>query len=374
MMDVRVVGAGPAGLMAAEVLSKGGAKVTIVDQHRNPARKFLLAGRGGLNLTNAEPLEKLLQRYGESRSFLEAAIREYPPASVIAWCESLGIPTFTGSSGRIFPKCMKASPVLRAWLRQLEEQGVQLESGTAWKGFDDVPTILALGGASWPELGSDAAWVPVFQSAGVKVNPLQPSNGRQLVPWTEHFSSRHAGQPLKNVCITVAGRAARGEIIISRDGLEGGAIYALSDLMREATQLTIDLKPDLSVEEVNTRFSWPRGKESRSNYLRKRFGLTPAAISLMYEAKAESPKSVVLTTTGPADIRRAISSSGGVAPEEVDENFRLKKFPNCFVVGEMLDWDAPTGGYLLQACFSTAVKAARAMLDYSSIPTRNSTA
>ncbi len=373
-MDVRVVGAGPAGLMAAEVLAKGGAKVTIIDHHRNPARKFLLAGRGGLNLTNAEALEKLLLRYGGSRPLLETAIREFPPAEVIAWCERLGIPTFIGSSGRIFPKCMKASPVLRAWLRRLEGLGVRLESSSVWNGFDDVPSILALGGASWPELGSDAAWVGVFEKAGIKVNPFAPSNGRQLVPWTEHFSSRHAGQPLKNVAITVAERTSRGEIIISRDGLEGGAIYALSDLMRRPAQLTIDLKPDLSVEEVSTRFSWPRGKESRSNYLRKRFGLSPAAISLMYEAKADNPKSVVLTTTGPADIRRAISSTGGVAWQEVDESFRLKKFPQVFVVGEMLDWDAPTGGYLLQACFSTAAKAARAMLDYSSTPTRNSTA
>ncbi len=373
-MDVRVVGAGPAGLMAAEVLSAGGAKVTIVDHHRSPARKFLLAGRGGLNLTNAEPMDRFLTRYGESRSLLEAALREYPPVSVVEWCEKLGMPTFTGSSGRIFPKCMKASPVLRAWLRRLEEQGVQLESASAWNGFDGVPTILAMGGASWPELGSDAAWVPLFEKAGVKVNPFVPANGRQLVPWTEHFSSRHAGQPLKNVTVTVAGHTSRGELIISRDGLEGGAIYALSGLLRQASQITIDLKPDLSIEEINTRFSWPRGKESRSNYLRKRFGLTPAAISLMYEAKAESPKSVVLSTTGPADIRRAISSAGGVAWDEIDENFRLKKFRHVFVVGEMLDWDAPTGGYLLQACFSTAVKAARAMLDYSSTPTRNSTA
>jgi uncharacterized flavoprotein (TIGR03862 family) len=363
-MDVRVVGAGPAGLMAAEVLSRGGLSVTIVDHHRSPARKFLLAGRGGLNLTHSEPLDKLLSRYGDGRIFLEAAIQEFSPADVISWCEGLGVETFTGSSGRIFPKSMKASPILRAWLRRLGELGVTLKSKTAWTGFDDVPTLLALGGASWPELGSDAAWVKIFEAAGVRVNPLQPSNGRQLVTWSEHFATRFAGTPIKNVSVTARGRSVRGEIMITRDGLEGGAIYAVSRALREsgAKSLSLDLKPDMTAELVQQRLAWPRGKESRSNFLRKALALTPVGISLLREANTDDPKSLVIPLTGPAEIRRAISTAGGVAAEEVDENFRLRKFPSTYVVGEMLDWDAPTGGYLLQASFSTAVKAARAMV------------
>ena len=363
-MQVHVVGAGPAGLMAAEFLAQGGAQVTIIDHHVNPARKFLLAGRGGLNLTHSEPLEKLLTRYGDGRRFLEQAIRDFPPSSVIAWCEGLGIKTFVGSSGRVFPACLKASPVMRAWLKRLGELGVTLQSKTSWTGLDEVPTILALGGASWPELGSDAAWVAQFEANGIKVNPLVPSNGRQLVQWTEHFSSRHAGQPLKNVAVTVGAKTLRGEVMIARDGIEGGAIYGLSQAFRStgATELRLDLKPDLTEAELVTRMSWPRGKESRSNFWRKRFGLSPTAISLMHEFKATSPKAIIIPTTGQADIRRAISSAGGVALEEVNENFRLHKFPNTYVVGEMLDWDAPTGGYLLQACFSTAVRAAKALL------------
>lgn len=356
---VRVVGAGPAGLMAAEVLAQGGARVTIIDHHQSPARKFLLAGRGGLNLTHAEPLENFLNRYGTARVHLEPAIRAFPPADVREWCVGLGIETFVGSSRRVFPKCLKASPLLRAWLRRLGSLGVTLQSQTAWSGFDDVPTILAMGGASWPELGSDAQWVSIFQNAGISVTPLVASNGRQRVAWSEHYASRFAGEPIKNVSITAASRTVRGEIMIARDGIEGGAIYALSSALRGgASELLIDLKPDLSADEVTTRLARPRGKESRSNFLRKSFHLSPAAIGLMREANADNPKSVTLRVQGSSDIRRAISTAGGVAFSEVDAHFRLIKQPNTWVAGEMLDWDAPTGGYLLQACFSTARLAA----------------
>jgi predicted Rossmann fold flavoprotein len=360
MAQVRVVGAGPAGLMAAEVLATAGHQVTIIDHHKNPARKFLLAGRGGLNLTHNEPLEKFLTRYGLSRPLVEAAITAFPPEALRQWCHGLGIETFVGSSGRVFPKNLRASPVLRAWLQRLGDMGVILKSQTPWTGFDDLPTILALGGASWPELGSDAAWVKIFETAGVKVDPLLPSNGRQLVTWSDHFATRFAGTPLKNVTVTVAGHKVRGEVMITRDGIEGGAIYAVSPQFRlpEGNQLTIDLKPDMAAETVAQRLSWPRGKETRTNYLRKALGLSPIAISLMREALSENPKNVTLPVTGPAPIRRSISTAGGVAAEEVDNHFRLKKFPSTYVVGEMLSWDAPTGGYLLQACFATAKAAA----------------
>jgi uncharacterized flavoprotein (TIGR03862 family) len=361
---VRVVGSGPAGLHAAEVLASAGLAVEIVDHHKSPARKFLLAGRGGLNLTHSDTLDFFLNRYGADRALLEPAIRDFPPEAVRAWCQGLGVETFIGSSGRVFPKGLRASPLLRAWLRRLGELGVTLKSQTAWTGFDDVPTILALGGASWPELGSDAAWVKIFEAAGIRVNPLQPSNGRQLVKWSEHFATRFAGTPLKNVTVTVGAQTVRGEVMITRDGIEGGAIYAVSRALRETKSetLTLDLKPDMTAAMVQERLAWPQGKESRSNFLRKALGLAPVGISLLREAKSDNPKSVVIALQGAAEIRRAISTAGGVAAEEVDGNFRLHKFPNTYVVGEMLDWDAPTGGYLLQACFSTARRAATALV------------
>ncbi len=359
---VTVVGAGPAGLMAAEVLATAGVKVTIIDHHKNPARKFLLAGRGGLNLTHNDDLDHFLKRYSAGRDMLEPAIKNFPPEKLRDWCHGLGIETFVGTSGRVFPKSLKASPVLRAWLRRLDTLGVKLQSETEWKGFDDQPTILALGGASWPELGSNAAWVKIFETAGVKVNPLKPSNGRQLVNWSEFFAARFAGQPLKNVKVTVGPRSVRGEVMITKDGIEGGAVYALSPEFREHNSFTIDLKPDLNDAQVAERLAWPKGKESRTNFLRKALGLTPAGISLLREGNSENPKSISIETRGAAEINRAISTAGGVASTETDANFRLKKFPKTYVIGEMLDWDAPTGGFLLQACFSTAVTAAQSCL------------
>ena len=353
--QVRVVGAGPAGLMAADVLSEGGATVEIIDHHRQPARKFLLAGRGGLNLTHSEDIDSLLARYGTARARLEPAIRAFPPDDVRNWCAALGIKTFIGSSGRVFPVGLKASPLLRAWLRRLESRGATRRAPAQWQGFDDVPTILAMGGASWPELGSDAAWVPLFSAAGIAVTPLAASNGRQRVAWSEHFASRFAGTPLKNVAVTVGGERVRGECMIARDGIEGGAIYALSPKLREAgAVLHLDLKPDQTEAHVAERLARPRGKESRSNFLRKALNLSPVAVALMREAKCENPKQLMLTPLGPGDMRRAISTAGGVALDEVSSHFRLHKKPNTWVVGEMLDWDAPTGGYLLHACFATA--------------------
>ena len=366
---VSIIGAGPSGLMAAEVLARGGVEVTILDHMPSPARKFLLAGRGGLNLTHSEDLETFLTRYGEAKDFLEPAIRAFPPQAVIDWCHDLGIETFVGSSGRVFPKQMKASPLLRAWLRRLESLGVTLKTREQWQGFDGTSTILAMGGASWPHLGSDSAWVPLLRAAGIRVNGFKPANSRFLVNWTPLFRDRFAGTPVKNVGLTYANNKVRGELMISQEGIEGGAIYALSRFMREAPgqPLQIDLRPDVTTAALAEKLAKPRGKESLSTYLRKTVGLPPVAISLLHETKtpitAEGIKDVALNILRPAGIARAISSAGGVARSEVDGNFQFLKFPNCYAVGEMLDWEAPTGGYLLQACFSTAVAAARNCLD-----------
>lgn len=362
---VHVIGAGPSGLMAAEVLAGSGARVILIDHMPAPARKFLLAGRGGLNLTHSEPLDAFLARYGEARDRLEPAIRAFPPEALIAWAGGLGIEIFVGSSGRVFPKAMKASPLLRAWLRRLDSLGVTLRPRTEWAGFDGTPTILAMGGASWPHLGSDAKWVPVLQAAGIMVHPFKPANSRFLVNWSKIFRERFAGTPVKNVALSYAGHRVRGEIMISQDGIEGGAVYALSRLMRDLPghPLLIDLRPDLTVEALTERLNRPRGKDTRSNYLRKVAGLAPAAISLLRETgnamDAAGIKQVAVPVLRPAGIARAISSAGGVALDELDENFQFRKAPGCYAVGEMLDWEAPTGGYLLQACFSTAVAAAR---------------
>jgi uncharacterized flavoprotein (TIGR03862 family) len=363
--EVTIVGAGPAGLMAAEVLATGGAKVTIIDHMAKPARKFLLAGRGGLNLTHSEPLEAMLERYGEAKDFISPAIRAFSPSALIEWVNGLGIETFVGSSGRVFPKQMKASPLLRAWLRRLETLGVVLQANTEWKGLDATPTILAMGGASWPQLGSDATWVPTLRAANIRVNGFKPANSRFLVDWTKLFRDKFSGSPVKNVSLNYAGQKVRGEIMVSSEGIEGGAIYALSRFMREmpGEELQVDLRPDLTVEQLAERLAKPRGKQSQSNFLRKAAGLPPVAIALLHESKvaitAENIKTVPIKILRPASLARAISSAGGVALSDLDENFRLKAMKNIYCIGEMVDWEAPTGGYLLQACFSSAVAAAK---------------
>ena len=363
--EVKIIGAGPAGLMAAEILATAGHAVTIHDHMPAPARKFLLAGRGGLNLTHSEPLDQFLERYGEAQSFLEPAIRAFPPDALIAWANDLGIETFVGSSGRVFPKQMKASPLLRAWLRRLDALGVKLVARSEWQGFDGTPTILALGGASWPHLGSDARWLPLFAEKGITVHPFKPANSRFLVHWSPVFRQKFAGTPVKNIALTYAGKRVRGELMISQEGIEGGAIYAISKGLREKPghPLVIDFRPDVSEEVLAQRLTRPRGKDTVSNYLRKVAGLSPVAINLLRETgtapDAKGIKAMALKLERPAGIMRAISSAGGVAREELDEGFQLQKVPLTYCVGEMLDWEAPTGGYLLQACFSTGVAAAR---------------
>ncbi len=366
--SVEIIGAGPAGLMAAEILARGGARVRVIDHMASPARKFLMAGRGGLNLTHSEPLERFLDRYGEARSVLEPAIRAFPPQALIDWCHGLGIETFVGSSGRVFPRTMKASPLLRAWLRRLDGHGVKLDLRTEWTGEKRGDAmILALGGASWPRLGSDAHWVVGLRERGVRVNDFIPANCGIGIDWSAHFTERFAGTPLKRIAVTSGGRTVRGEAVVTKTGLEGGVIYALTPELRRTGKLSLDLRPDLTFANLEQRLARPKGKSSHSTWLRKAAGLPPVAIALLRETgagmTAGAIKSVPLAMTGTDLIERAISSAGGVSLEAVDRDFGLKAWPGVYAVGEMLDWEAPTGGYLLQACFSTAVAAARACLE-----------
>jgi len=381
-----VVGAGPAGLAAAEALAQSGRSVMIYDAAPSPARKFLLAGRGGLNLTHSEPLEAgFMVRYGSAASQLTEAIERFPPTSLRAWAAGLGEETFVGSSGRVFPRSFKTTPLLRAWLARLAGLGVKLNSRRRLIGLADggrvlrfrspageeqasaAAIVLALGGASWPRLGGDGAWVAMLREAGVEVAPLKPANCGFRLDWSAHFRERFAGQPLKAIALSHAGKSVRGEAMIDAEGIEGGAVYALSANLRDAiardgeATLSIDLKPDLTHEALAGRLHRRPG-QSASTFLRKAAGLAPAAIALLREAGAlpDEPqalaariKGVALRLTAPAPIERAISSAGGVVWREIDERFMLRKLPGVFLAGEMIDWEAPTGGYLLQACFAT---------------------
>jgi uncharacterized flavoprotein (TIGR03862 family) len=388
MTKVAVIGAGPAGLIAAEVLARGGAEVVVFERMAAPARKFLLAGRGGLNLTHSEDLASFLGRYRPQAPLLLGAVRDFPPDSLIAWCEGLGIETFIGSSGRVFPRTMKASPLLRAWLARLAAMGVVLRArhrvveigpelrfetpaGEVAERFDAV--ILALGGASWPRLGSDGGWVGLLPE--VPVTPFAPSNSGVLVDWSPKLRAL-AGTPLKRIALTFGGETARGEALLTETGLEGGAVYALSAPLREAiardgaARFTLDLRPDLAAEEVRARLATRGRGETLSAMLRKALHLPPAAIALVHEARlagagAEAPtlvKALPLTARGMAGLDRAISSAGGIAWPALDERFMLRARPGVFAAGEMLDWEAPTGGWLLQGCFATGVAAARGAL------------
>ena len=381
-----IIGGGPAGLMAAEVLARAGVAVTIYDQMPSVGRKLLMAGRGGLNLTHAEPLPVFLSRYGTARTWLEPIIAAFPPEALIAWCNGLGQPTFTGSSARVFPVGMKASPLLRAWLRRLDSLGVGFRTRHRWLGWNaegrldfatpdgwatDLPdaTILALGGASWPRLGSDAGWTDYLPGA---VAPFQPANCGFAVEWSPILRSRFAGHPLKRLAIRFGDETVRGEAVISETGIEGGAIYALSARLRDAIQsdgsatIHVDLRPDLTLTVLADRLGGPRRSQSLANTLRKQAGLTPEAIGLVQEAlhngaTADLPsliKALPIHLTAAAPIARAISSAGGVRIDALDGALMLRERPGVFVAGEMLDWEAPTGGYLLQACFSTGVAAA----------------
>jgi uncharacterized flavoprotein (TIGR03862 family) len=388
--------------MAAEVLANGGVAVTVYDHMPSPGRKFLLAGRGGLNLTHSEDIERLLGRYGAAMPRLRPAIEAFSPVALRTWSEGLGQATFVGSSGRVFPATFKTSPLLRAWLARLDDLGVVFKPRHRWLGWDDEgalifaapegrltlhanATVLALGGASWPRLGSDGGWVEAVTGAGIAVTPLAPANCGFIAGWSDVFRNRFEGQPLKRIELSFAGDTVRGEMIVTRTGLEGGAIYAFSAPLRDAIAasseaiLRIDLRPDITFAELERRLGAPRGKQSLSTFLRKTVALAPAAIGLLHEAAvasserlstmapaalAERIKAVPVRFTGVAPIAKAISTAGGIAFDEIDERFMLHRRPGVFVAGEMLDWEAPTGGYLLQASFATGAAAGRGVLDW----------
>lgn len=390
-----IVGGGPAGLMAAESLARAGVKVTVYDRMPSLARKFLMAGRGGLNITHSEAYEKLLTRYGEELAHLRPALDAFRPDDLRAWCHDLGEETFIGSSGRIFPKSLKASPLLRAWLRRLDGLGVQVKLRHTFRGWDrsgglvletaagariiarpDV-IILAMGGASWPRLGSDGRWAHALHEEGIDIAPLRASNCGFEVEWSAHVREQFAGAPLKNVALSFACDRVRGECVIAEYGMEGGAIYALSSRLRKAIEeqgsatLHLDLRPDNDAPALTRKLDTPRGKASISNHLRKRAGLSSAEVALLRETHAPFDdaarlaahiKAVPLKLLRPRPLARAISTAGGVRFAELDAHLMLKKRPGIFCAGEMLDWEAPTGGYLLQACFATGKAAGEGAL------------
>jgi uncharacterized flavoprotein (TIGR03862 family) len=408
---VVIIGGGPAGLMAAETIASAlipsGGSVTVYDQKPSVGRKFLLAGRGGLNLTHSEDFDTFVTRYGAAGPRLRPILKTFPPAALRAWCEALGQPTFVGSSGRVFPVAMKASPLLRAWLARLRTLGVAFRPRCRWTGWDDAghlvfqtpegvasvapdATILALGGASWPRLGSDGSWAETLMSAGISVSRLRPSNCGFTAGWSETLRERFQGEPLKGVELRFGEARARGDVIVTRTGLEGGAIYALSAALRDAIDATgeavlrIDLRPNLSRDDLECVLSGPRDKLSLAGFLRKKAKLTSVAVSLLHEAVMSPPepatprkltdlsaneltnliKGVPIRLTSTAPIERAISTAGGASFDELDERLMVRRQPGLFAAGEMLDWEAPTGGYLLQGCFASGVAAGRGVLDW----------
>jgi uncharacterized flavoprotein (TIGR03862 family) len=392
--SVAIVGGGPAGLMAAEVLATAGAAVTVYEMHRSPGRKLLLAGRSGLNLTHSEPFDAFVARYDPCPPALTAALERWRPEQVREWADGLGQRTFVGSSGRVFPEAHRAAPLLRSWLARLADLGVELRTRHRFVGWEGEhprfltprgeitvradATVLALGGASWPRVGSAGEWVEVLTDDGVEVAPLRAANCGVLLDWSPVFAQRFEGMPVKNVVVGWGGRSARGELVVTRTGLEGGPVYALSGPIgrggRFPTELILDLAPDLEPAAVAARLSSRRPKASQTTWLRGA-GVQPVAVGLLREstgnrlpdepnALAELLKAVPLPLAGLAPLDRAISSAGGVAFDGLDDRLMLEDRPGVFVAGEMLDWDAPTGGYLLQACFATGRAAAEGAADH----------
>ena len=370
--------------MAAERLALAGVAVTVFDRMPTPGRKLLMAGAGGLNLTHSEPLGTFLDRYGPARDALAPAIAAFPPDALRAWCEALGQPVFVGSSGRVFPRAMKASPLLRAWLRRLDGLGVQFRMRHRWLGWDAAgaavfdppapippgPIVLALGGASWPRLGSDGAWTAAFPPTALA--PFRPANCGFIAPWSPHMH-RHAGTPLKRIAVTFAGRRVPGDAVLTATGVEGGPFYALGAALRDAigrdgtaTPL-LDLRPDLSLADLAQRLAAPRRAQSLSTFLRKAAGLPPVSVALLRECAgtpedvAATIKALALRLTGTTGLDRAISTAGGL---RLDATLPA----GVIAAGEMLDWEAPTGGYLLQAAFSTGHAAGEAALQWLGQP------
>jgi uncharacterized flavoprotein (TIGR03862 family) len=388
-MDVVVIGGGPAGLMAAETIAARGHRVLIAEAKPSLGRKFLMAGKSGLNLTKAEPPDDFASTYPEGADWLAPMLAAFGPEAVQDWARGLGQEVFTGSSGRVFPVAMKASPLLRAWAVRLADLGVTVRTRWRWQGWqhglpafatlggdncvDADVTVLALGGGSWARLGSDASWVPLLRAGGVEVAPFRPSNVGFGVNWTEHMA-RHFGAPVKAVALTAGGQRLRGEFVITCHGIEGGVVYALAPALRDGAPLVIDLMPYHTAEAIARRLGRPRGKTSLSNHFRTALNLPAVKLALMREFApaaladpsdaASALKALPVPLTGPRPIDEAISTAGGVARSAVDEALMLRARPGTFCAGEMLDWDAPTGGYLLTACLATGRWAGKGAADW----------
>jgi uncharacterized flavoprotein (TIGR03862 family) len=392
---VAVVGGGPAGLMAAEVLASGGVRVDLFDAMPSVGRKFLMAGKGGMNITHSEPREPFLARYGSRRPWLEPLIDSFGPEALRQWIHGHGIETFVGTSGRVFPTDMKAAPLLRAWLHRLRELGVVFHMRHRWRGWEEGnlrfqtsdgiraveadALVLALGGGSWGKLGSDGAWVPLLEKRGVRVVRLRPANCGFDVAWSAYFRDRFAGEPVKPVIASIDDRCQQGEFNITATGLEGGVIYALSAPLRDEIEargsaiLRLDLAPGRTLQRLEADLSRPRGRDSLANHLRRRAGIEGVKAGLLREAAPadafDSPaglaaaiKSLPLKVVAPRPLDEAISSAGGVLMEDLDSQLMVKELPGVFCAGEMLDWEAPTGGYLLTACFASGRAAGKGAL------------
>ncbi|MFH2040087.1 MAG: TIGR03862 family flavoprotein [Chloroflexota bacterium] len=397
------MGGGPAGLMAAGILAQGGVSVDLYEAMPWPGRKFLVAGKGGLNLTHSEPFEFFLGRYGSRRDKLEPFLSKFGPHEMVDWVHQLGFETFVGSSGRVFPKGMKTSPLLRAWLRQLTQDGVNIHTHHRWLGWDEAGAlhfetpdgnkavradalVLALGGGSYPRLGSNAAWVPLLREQGVQVSNLKPSNCGFEVRWSEYFRTHFEGMPIRPVvltCLDALGKSfhQQGEFIITRFGLEGSLIYAASALLRDEIEIRgrveiwLDLAPDWSMEKLVSRLSQPYGKSSTSSHLKKAIGIQGVKAGLLWEILpkdvfldafrlAAAIKCLPIILNSPRPLEEAISSAGGISFESLNNDLMLRNLPGVFCAGEMLDWEAPTGGYLLTGCFSTGHAAGQAAFDW----------
>ena len=376
MVDALVIGGGPAGLMAAEVLGRAGCRTVVAEAMPTVGRKLLMAGKSGLNLTRMEPPQAFVGHYGEAARRLAPIIGAFGPAEVREWTEGLGQQTFVGSTGRLFPMAMKASPLLRAWLSRLTEFGVVVRTSWRWTGRLSPATfstpegerslmpqvvVLALGGASWRRLGSDGAWAPAVAQLGADVAPFRPSNTGVEIGWSGAMA-RHFGSPLKAVRFRAGRLESRGEAVIAERGLEGGGVYSLTPALREGEPLTVDLIPDLAFAEVETRLARPRGKATRSAHLRRVLRLDPARLALLHEFGRPLPqgrdlvrllKALPVTYTGLRPLDEAISTAGGVRWDGLDDSLALTARPDVCVAGEMIDWDAPTGGYLMTACLAT---------------------
>jgi uncharacterized flavoprotein (TIGR03862 family) len=390
-MTVIVIGGGPSGLMAAETLAERKVPVVLYDSMPSPGRKFLLAGKGGLNLTHSEAMGSFIPRYGARAGLFQSLLAEFGPAELRAWAKSLGVETFVGSSGKVFPAEMKAAPLLRAWVKRLKSLGVEFQVRHRWLGWTEdgafrfqTPAgevavradaaVLALGGASWPQLGSDGAWLGLLAAKGIEAAPIEPANCGFDLDWSSQFAARFAGQRLSTVELAFAGRRVRGEITITDTGIEGGPVYSLAPLLREALRATgqatpcLDLVPDRPGDMVARALGHPRGSRSLSTFLKKVLNLPPLAIALLREvltpATLSSPTALALAVKGlPLSLKRArpvaeaISTAGGIRFEDMDQHLMIKSLPGTFAAGEMLDWEAPTGGYLLTGSFATGRRA-----------------